>query len=158
MEFQYHDEFILNVNLKKDTPKEIIDTLGYLTYPELLPKPDKFPEHTFFNDSEFEIILHNEDHTFPGMGHAVMMFDKDANKFYLSTRNVLSTKLGAGVIEHFLQWIKPYIVEETKSTEMLIALTRSSLSPDSVREYFIVNGKLMTRFLTPNALDGTREV
>jgi hypothetical protein len=99
--------FHLNIILKKNTPKQIINILKYMLR-KIKTKPD-FPEHAFFKIDDWDsmFITTSAYHDIITMG----ILGKTSNKNYiLSVQSQFQNYYNK--IELFLKWIDPYILCE----------------------------------------------
>ena len=98
-----YTELIFGAKLKKDTPKDIIESLKYIIgYREEKPKNFTLPE------GRCEWLLRGESYYF-AISNPVceMWLDSICNQYRISTRS--NIKNYENEIETFLEWIKPYI-------------------------------------------------
>ena len=98
-----YTELIFGADLKKDTPKNVIEALKYMIG-DTKEKPNDFP----LPDGICEWLFRGASYYF-GVNRPVskMWFDDISKSWALSTRS--NIKNYEGEIEAFLEWIKPYI-------------------------------------------------
>lgn len=104
-----YTELILGAELHRDTPKQVIDVLKYLTDFELgKTEPKDLPEHEFFKCERWRFLFKMGSFYF-GVhnGSTKLWFDEVCDSWHISTRSNL--KNYDGEIEKFLDWIKPYL-------------------------------------------------
>jgi hypothetical protein len=97
-----YTELIFGASLKKDTPKQIVDSLKYLMGE--IDKPIDFP----LPEGRIKWMFHGGSYYF-AINNAVskMWLDEIDKQWRLSTR--FNIKNYESEIETFLEWIKPYI-------------------------------------------------
>tara|TARA_R110002020_G_scaffold475163_1_gene708927 strand:+ start:26 stop:412 length:387 start_codon:yes stop_codon:yes gene_type:complete len=112
-----YTELIFGADLKKDTPKEVIEALKYMMG-ETEEKPISFP----LPDGRCEWLFRGSSYYF-GVNKAVSEMYKDniTDSYVLSTRS--SIKNYANEIETFLDWIKPYIESGSGYRDMYAIVT-----------------------------------
>ena len=105
-----YTELIFGAELRKETPKEVIDALKYMLG-ETEIKPNGFP----INVDPF--ILRCGSYYF-GVNSCVnkMWLDKIDGQYHISTRS--NCKNYNSEIQIFLEWIKPYIESGSGDREM----------------------------------------
>jgi hypothetical protein len=98
-----YTELIFGAELKKETPKEVIEALKYMLG-EIETKPTNFP----LPDGRCEWLFQSASYYF-AINNSVnkMWFDDIDNRWHLSTRS--NIKNYEQEIQTFLEWIKPYI-------------------------------------------------
>jgi len=98
-----YTELIFGAELKKDTPKEVIDALEYMIG-KTETKPDNFP----LPDGRCEYLFTMGSYYFPISSPVSKMWkDSIDGRYHISTRS--NIKNYGGEIEEFLEWIKPHI-------------------------------------------------
>ena len=112
-----YTELIFGANLKKDTPKNVIEALKYMTG-EKKEKPDNFP----LPDGRCEWLFQGSSYYF-GVSRPVskIMLGDIGGNWILSTRS--NIKNYEGEIETFLKWIKPYIDSGSGKRDMYAIVT-----------------------------------
>jgi len=100
-----YTELFLQVELKEDTPNEIIDTLRYMMA-EDVEEPVRPP----FTADRWKSMLRMVTFTFP-VGHRELTKCELSKNYYLLVRCEL--KDYDGEILKFLNWIAPYITDNT---------------------------------------------
>lgn len=98
-----YTELIFGADLKKDTPKNVIEALKYMIG-DTEEKPKDFP----LPEGRCEWLFRGSSYYF-GVSKSVsnMWYDDIGKNWVLSTRS--NIKNYGGEIEAFLDWIKPYI-------------------------------------------------
>lgn len=101
-----YTELIFGAELKKDTPKEVIDVLKYMIKDTDIIVPT--PKHKFFSCARWRILFTCTSYYF-GVSDSFnkLWFDKISDTWKISTRS--NIKNYDGDIQEFLDWIKPYI-------------------------------------------------
>lgn len=112
-----YTELIFGARLKKDTPKEVINTLKYMMG-ELNEKPNGYP----FPEGRHDFLFRCSSYYF-GVIESVsrMWYDRIAESYIISTRS--NIKNYEDEIGSFLQWIKPYIDSGSGSRDMYAIVT-----------------------------------
>ena len=107
-----YTELIFGARLKEDTPKEVIDTLKYMTgHLKEKEKPKKLAFQTDRNvlcGSSFYFGVHHSESNF--------YYSDMTDAWTLSSRTNIKNQ--DGDIEKFLDWIKPYIDRGSGCREM----------------------------------------
>ncbi len=120
-----YTELIFGAELKKDTPKEVIEALKYMIG-ETEEKPNNFPLTDGISEWLFDGInkwLFKGSSYYFGVSRpfSKMWFDDIGKSWAISTRS--SIKNYAGEIEAFLEWIKPYIASGSGCRNMYAVVT-----------------------------------
>ena len=112
-----YTELIFGADLKKDTPKNVIEALKYMIG-EKKEKPDDFP----LPDGRCEWLFQGSSYYF-GVSRPIskIMLDDIGENWILSTRS--NIKNYEGEIEAFLEWIKPYIDRGSGERDMYAIVT-----------------------------------
>ena len=98
-----YTELIFGAELKKDTPREVIDTLEYMIG-KVETKPNNFP----LPNGRCERLFQGGSYYFPVSDPVNKMWiDNIDNRCHISTRS--NIKNYGGEIEAFLEWIKPHV-------------------------------------------------
>lgn len=101
-----YTELVLGVDLKPDTPNDVIETIRVMVGDELvLPQP--VPDHPLFKCERWKFMLVCGSYYFAGPTLTGFKKDEIAKRWQLSVR--CNLKNYGGEIEHFLDWIRPYI-------------------------------------------------
>lgn len=107
-----YTELILGAELKKDTPKEVVDILKGMAKGKRIWKKSVLPKHEFFQAERWQWLftmgsfyfgVHN--------GYAEIWFEDICDSWHISSRS--NIKNYDSEIEKFLDWIKPYIDQGT---------------------------------------------
>lgn len=112
-----YTELIFGASLKSDTPKEVIDIIKVLFDPENKPweYTDSTPDHIFFQCNRWTSVTCGSSYYFATEPHRQIQFDDISKEYRLSSRANL--KNYTNEIQHFLDWIKPYIQRGTGTRE-----------------------------------------
>ena len=123
-----YTELIFGAELKKDTPDNIIEALGYMLG-ETREKPKDFP----LPDGRCEWLFCGSSYYFAINNPVNKMWrDHIDNCYHISTRS--NIKNYEGEIETFLEWIKPYIESGSGNREMY-AITTYEDSEEPIIHY-----------------------
>lgn len=101
-----YTELNICFDLKKDTPKSVIDILHYLIVTED-NKPLELPKHPFFECRNWGIVACCYSYYFDGLTNSKMMFDNITEQYKVNIRSNL--KNYDDVIDYFLDWLAPYM-------------------------------------------------
>ena len=102
---EMYTELNIGVNLRKDTPVAIIETLQHM-----LRSDDTFVpsvEHPLFKTERWSWMLNMDSYYFDGFSHSAMQQERINNEWQLTIR--CNLKNYAHEIELFLDFIVPYI-------------------------------------------------
>lgn len=100
-----YTEIHFNSELKKDTPKEVVEVLKYMV--EDCEKPLELPDHELFKSERWEILFKCDSYYFDADTHSTLRFDEISGSYYLCVRSNL--KNYDSEIEKFIDWIDPYL-------------------------------------------------
>lgn len=103
-----YTEFVLGVDLVRETPKEVIDILDFMITNDLDDNEPILPDHPLFNTERWRYMLQSDSYYFGGFSNSLIdapRFIEDVYK--LSIRSNL--KNYDSEIELFLNWLNPYI-------------------------------------------------
>jgi hypothetical protein len=103
-----YTELHFNSELKKETPKEVIETLKYMVG-EAENSPDLLPEHDLFKTGRWDYMLQCDSYYFNADTHSTLRFDDISDSYYLCIRTNL--KNYGNEIEEFIDWIRPYLAK-----------------------------------------------
>lgn len=120
-----YTELIFGAKLKKNTPKEVIDTIKYI-----IGDLEKAPENLVFETSSGRNVLRGCSYYF-GVHKAVSEFyyDEINKSWTLSSR--ANIKNYENEIEQFLRWIKPFIEQGSGSRDIYaITIYEEDFVPD----------------------------
>lgn len=101
-----YTELVLGVNLRHDTPPEVIEILRYMLAPVTTAQPSNLPDHPLFKEHRWSMVLAGSSSSFPGGTHSRLHRIPD-DDYELSVR--ANVKNYGSVIQHFISWIRPYI-------------------------------------------------
>ena len=112
-----YTEIIFGASLKSDTPKVVIDTLKYM-----IGKTKDRPSDFAFPISRFDYMLRSASNYF-GISEPVckMWYDKISKNWIISTRS--NIKNYCNEIEHFIEWIKPFVESGSGKRNMFAVVT-----------------------------------
>lgn len=99
-----YTELNLNVELKKDTPKNIICILKYMLDTDL-PQPI-LPNHELFSAERWDWMLRCDSYYFDADTHSTLRKDFQGGNYLNIQCNL---KNYSSEIEHFINWITPYV-------------------------------------------------
>lgn len=103
-----YTEFVFAIELKKETPKDIIKILAFMVdESEEEEYPTDLPKHEFFETARWNRLFISSSSYFEGITSSKLIFDDISKTYFLTTRSNL--KNSNKEIEKFLNWIKPYI-------------------------------------------------
>ena len=102
-----YTELHFNVELKKNVPDIVLDTLKYMTDGNLEDKPKEIPDHPFFNCSRWTVLFRMDSYYFASDTHSTLRLDDISQTHYLCVRSNL--KNYDSEISHFLDWIMPHV-------------------------------------------------
>jgi len=101
-----YTELHLNVEIIKELPEGICDTLRYMTTGN--GELDTLPYHSLFRDgSRWEYMLRCDSYYFSADTLSTFRWDENGDSYYLCIR--CNLKNYGGEIRLFLHWIHPYI-------------------------------------------------
>ncbi|HBG5345126.1 TPA: hypothetical protein SOK46_002689 [Clostridioides difficile] len=110
-----YTEFVCAIELKKDTPKEVINILNNMIEGE--DRYDITPPHPFFECRRWRWLFIMDSYSFSGRSNTMFEYDDIAKTHYLTIRSNL--KNYDDEINKFLNWIKPYIQIHCEDDEFL---------------------------------------
>lgn len=102
-------------NIKKDTPKNIVDILHYLI--DSNDEPSDLPNHEFFKCDRWDVVACCDSYYFDGITNSKIVFDDILKCYKVNIRANL--KNYDNEIDKFLHWLARYI-----ATEGFIGYTR----------------------------------
>lgn len=103
-----YTEFHFNVELKKDTPLEVLRILRFMTGQESFSSEElSLPDHYLFTLDRWKYMLRTDSYYFPAQTFSKLYLDKSFNTYYLNIR--CNLKNYNQEIQHFIDWIKPYL-------------------------------------------------
>lgn len=100
-----YTELVLGVDLKKDTPQNIIDALRYMLG-EIDAEP-ALPAHDLFDTERWRFMLRCSSYYFAGPTISKLARDEMTKEWMLAVRTNL--KNYDGEIEKFCDWLRPHI-------------------------------------------------
>jgi hypothetical protein len=99
--------FHLTVELKPNTPQEVIETLRCMVNGGALV--DGAPVHPLFGDTRWRFMLQCDSYYFPAETHSVLVHGRTARTYFLTV--LCNFRNYGNEIALFLDWLKPYICE-----------------------------------------------
>lgn len=126
-------------DLYSDTSKEVIDILHSLI--DRTDKPDVLTGHKFFKCDRWYMVACCDSYYFDGSTNSKMIFDAISKTWKVNIRANL--KNYNSEIEHFLDWLVPYI-----KTEGFIGYTRYEEYENPILVY-IEDGKAVFKYVEP---------
>lgn len=111
-----YTELHFNVQLKEDTPKNIINALNHMLS---LSEHGRLPDHPLFTNkgTGFRSMLICDSYYFEADSHSTLRFDEIANAYYLCIRS--NFKNYDDEVSLFLDWIMPYVDVNSDMAELL---------------------------------------
>lgn len=100
-----YTELVLGVELRAETPDNVIDILRYMIS-ESDVKPE-LPSHELFETDRWPIMLTCDSYYFDGLPHAALEFDDIGEAYYLTVRS--NFKNYGNEVEKFMDFIQPYL-------------------------------------------------
>ncbi len=97
----------LSVELKKNTPQNVIDTLNHMLRSNMEDMFHTKPEHPLFNTQRWDHMLKCDSYYFAEETQHTFHLDPISKQYYLTV--ITNLKDYDGEIEKFLNWIKPYV-------------------------------------------------
>lgn len=110
-----YTEFVCAIELKKDTPQDVINILDNMTEGE--DNYDFKPNHPFFECDRWRWLFTMDSYYFSGRTNTKFEYDDISKTHYLTIRSNL--KNYDDEINKFLNWIKPYIEMHGEDDEFL---------------------------------------
>lgn len=104
----YYTEFHFKMNLRKDTPAEII---RFIHWQVVLKRDDpqgNIPDHKFFKLDRWETLFSTS-----GLGHEPPAFFETPNNYHTLVLNG-EVNYGYEEVEEFVNWISPHIAGRKK--------------------------------------------
>ncbi len=104
-----YTEFHFNSKIKKDTPKEVINTLKYMLDLWEKGEPKEIPDHILFKnpESSWRVMLQMDSSYFDAETYSTLNYNKFDDHYYLCVR--CNLKNYESDIENFINWITPYL-------------------------------------------------
>ena len=102
-----YTELVLGVDLRSDTPNEVVDTLTYMLAIDQEDLTPIIPDHELFQTDRWEVMLRCGSSYFDGGTHSEMSYDKYGRVWRISIR--CNLKNYSSEIEKFINWISPYV-------------------------------------------------
>ena len=100
-----YTELHYNVELKKDTPDNVIKVLKYMVGDTL--DTSESPDHALFSASRWDIMLRCDSYYFNADTHSTLRYDEMAKAYFLCVRSNL--KNYSDEIALFIDWMSDYI-------------------------------------------------
>ncbi|WP_343349187.1 hypothetical protein [Terrisporobacter petrolearius] len=104
-----YTEFVFGVSLKKETPKDVINVLKYMTEEGSTEdiKIESLPKHSFFETERWAVLFISDSYYFDGITNTILKLDPVIKRYCLTVRSNL--KNYDNEIDKFIDWIKPYV-------------------------------------------------
>lgn len=99
-----YTELHYNVELRGDTPPEVINTPSAMIHGSDL---DTTPNHALFRSGRWKIMLLSDSYYFAADTHSTLRHDDVSGTYYLCVR--CNLKNYDGEIEKFIDWINPWV-------------------------------------------------
>jgi len=99
-----YTEFHFDSSLKRDTPKNIIDALKFMTGETSLFETE--PDHPLFKTKRWQFMLQCNSYYFDANTDSKLVYDKIGG-YYLNIK--CNLKNYGHEIQHFINWIMPYL-------------------------------------------------
>ena len=106
-----YTELHFNAELKGNVPKNVIDTLKYMInkHNDIDFDPSQVFKHQLFSTDRWPVMLQCDSYYFSADTNSTLRYDDIAKSYFLCIRSNL--KNYDGEIEHFIDWIHPYLDE-----------------------------------------------
>ena len=103
-----YTELNIRVNLRADTPENVINILRYMLrdIDEVVP-PDHLPDHPLFSTDRWAIMLICDSHYFDGYTDSSMVRNSTSHEYQLNV--YCNFKNYCNEIDLFLDFIRPYL-------------------------------------------------
>jgi hypothetical protein len=144
-----YTEFHFNVEMKQNLPEQVVATLAGMCGDQDLDHVER-PDHPFFQCQRWAYLFRHDSYYFDADTHSTFRFDEISDAYYLCVRSNL--KNYGGEIQHFLDWIPPYL---DKLEGDFLGFYRYEQSESPVLIYYGVSGieTARTEGLKPEPLD-----
>jgi Uma2 family endonuclease len=111
-----YTELVLAIELKKDTPENVLDIVQYLAA-EWDGEAPPVPEHQFFRNDYWEAMLTSDSNYLVGEPNIVFIRNKPTFSGKYSSLTVRSQVRSNEPVDDFLDWIAPYCEEGSYSQD-----------------------------------------
>ena len=101
-----YTELHFNVELKEDTPEEIMEVLRYMVCDGV--PPSTIPQHELFETSRWAFMLRCGSFYFAAETHSTLRYDDISKSYYLCVR--CNLKNYDEEIQKFIDFIDPFVV------------------------------------------------
>ena len=101
-----YTEFVFASELKKETPKEVIDILKYMVG-DVEEYTCELPNNDLFKTRRWEFMLRCDSYYFDGKTSSIFVYDDIAKSYFITIR--CNLKNYNSEIENFCDWISPYL-------------------------------------------------
>ena len=102
-----YTEFHLNVELRQDTPDDVVVILQYMVDHDEHKERPRTPDHPLFRMERWKWMLLCDSYYFAADTHSTLSLDYGT--YYLCIR--CNLKNYEGEIEAFIDWLRPYVAE-----------------------------------------------
>lgn len=110
-----YTHLVLNANLKEDTPKEVIDTLLYLSYQTEKCTIDE--AHALYGAKHIRMVMCGDSYFFDGNTYFRFYFNKTVEEWALTINS--NIKNYDEEYQKFLEYICPYITDDWRDKKFL---------------------------------------
>jgi hypothetical protein len=100
-----YTELHFNSELKKDTPKEVIELLKFMVGEG--KESGNLPDDPLFKSERWKFMLQCDSYYFDADTHSTLRLDDISGSYYLCIR--CNLKNYDSEIKKFIEWIKPYL-------------------------------------------------
>lgn len=103
-----YTHLVLNANLRKDTPNDILGMLMYLSYQtDICPISE---DHDLYDIMKYRVVMRGDSRCFDGKSHFEFLYDNIQEEWMLTINS--NIKNYDKEYERFLNCIHPYITED----------------------------------------------
>ena len=102
-----YTELNIGVNLREDTPQNVIDILTHMLNDYHCEETPELPKHPLFETGRWRFMLCSDSYYFDGHTDSSMLQDRISKEYELNVRTNL--KNYDGEIEKFMDFICPYL-------------------------------------------------
>lgn len=132
-----YTHFVINVNLRKNTPQEVIDTLLYLSSQSLY-NPINENHQLYYMYGEEKLIFTGHSGVFDGDSYCLFFFDEVQEEWKLTINS--SMKNYDREYQKFLDYIQPYIAMEFEEHQKFLGFMRDETQDAPTLIYNTRNG------------------
>lgn len=121
-----YTEIYVKATFPKDTPKEVIEVIKYMMG-QSETNPESLPDHPLFGDTRWRYMLQCSSYYHVPKSVGEFWHDHISNGWYLVSRSDL--KNYDNEIEHFFNWISPYVEKSNEKTFIGYSLYEENNEP-----------------------------